>query len=30
MASVSLPAGFGVPKRRLEVLEGLRPGKQQA
>ena len=25
-----LPAGLGVPKRRLEGLKGLRPGKQQA
>ena len=30
MALVSLPAGFGVPKRRLEGLEGLRPGKRHA
>ena len=29
VALVSLPAGFGVPKRRLEGLEGLRPGKRQ-
>ena len=27
---VSLPAGLGVPKKRLERLEGLRPGKQHA
>ena len=30
VALVSLPASLGVPKRRLERLEGLRPGKRQA
>ena len=30
MALMSLPAGLGVPKRHLEGLEGLRPGKRQA
>jgi len=29
-ALVPLPAGLGVPKRRLEGLEGLTPGKRQA
>ena len=29
VALVSLPAGFGVPKRHLEGLECLRPGKRQ-
>ena len=30
LALVSLLAGLGVPKKRLERLEGLRPGKRQA
>ena len=29
-ALVPLPAGLGVPKRRLEGLERLKPGKRQA
>ena len=29
MALVPLPAGLGVPKRRLECLERLKHGKQQ-
>ena len=30
VALVSLPAGLGVPKKSLERLECLRPGKRQA